>query len=183
MENSLLVSTAIGIIQNFWPRASSSEPDPTVQKILSFESLPKGWDYGQGVPSNKSVSRRALEILSLAKLQGFQSEALPATDGGVIMVLSKGDYFLDVSIDPDLTLNARIEKGIGSEYEVLWESEDVSKADVYNLLIQTKELYLECPSSVPYTKTSIALPSADSQQSVSDHTEEEFQYSMEFVLC
>lgn len=186
-NNLDVISVDNDIVQMFWARVTTTkeeqEKDPTLLKIESLQDLPEGWDYGQGVPSSKSVARKAKQIFSLAKLRGFKSEALPTTGGGIIMVLSKGDFFLDVVVNPDLSLDVRIEKGIGSEFEVLFEDEDVSKADVLNLLNDTKRLYLECLSSAPYTKASIVHPNIDSPQKHLDLSGVEFQYSMQPVLC
>lgn len=187
MEAPMSMFIDSGITQLFWieatPEKQEVNKDETLLKIESFLTLPIGWDYGQGVPSTKNVTRKAKQIFSLAKLKGFSSEALPKTDGGIIMVLAKGEFFLDVVIKPDLTLDVRIEKGIGEEYEVLFEDEDVAKADVLNLLMHTKGLYSEWLSSALYTKENIAYPSTDSPQITSNLMVAEFQYSMEGALC
>lgn len=187
MEASIQESVEKGFVKRFLEKITTTNreqsQDTVALKINSFQSLPKGWDYGQGGPCEIYVVKKALEILSLAKLQGFSSEAQPTTEGGILMIFSKEDHFLDVLINSDTTLDVRIEKGSGSDFEVLLEEEDVSKADVLNFLIKTKRLYLECHLSALSTKENTVLQNTNFHQNTLDLMVGEFQYSMQGALC
>lgn len=98
------------------------------QSIQDLHVLPAGWDYGKG----EKISNEVLEIVDdlnyQAELMYLDIEALPNTDGGVTVNLSRPttDLFFVVTISPDCSLCYCIEKGKGFEYEVLQEDTQVA---------------------------------------------------------
>lgn len=136
--------------------------DPILETINSFSHLAVGWDYGEGVPTASGVGRLASDVYSLGKLNAFSTEVLPTTEGGISVIFQRGDCFLDVTVYADLTMSARIERGIGSEYTVEMESDNVSKLDIIHLLEKTTAIYRKCSLSEPYPIANTVSVSNDS---------------------
>lgn len=162
-----------------FPTDKVKETQTTESQIRSFAMLPNGWDYGEGVPLTKPAMKLAIEINSLGVLNGFISEAIPHTEGGITLIFSMGDYFLDVSVDQDLMLSTRIEKGRGLNFKVIEEKENVDKIDIVNELIKVSQWYL----LEQLTLLSTVQRRADLKKMHSLLQGEEYQYLPESVLC
>lgn len=102
-------------------------------KIESFGRLPEGWDFGKGIPAPKEVidAAKRIHIVIFAARWVFDRRnrvsATPCTDGGIILCYSRdgGDDFIVLRINPNLEIDLDHEKGIGSEYDLLFEQSNV----------------------------------------------------------
>lgn len=134
--------------------------DNTIQKMYSFENLEKGWDFGAGEPANKDVINTAIDIYNIGLANGFNVDAFPETMGGIVLNLFIDDNFIYVTINKDFSLDIRYEKGIGEDYEILYEKEKVSKHDIISFLkkINPSWLLLEPYTSENMTQIVNGLP-------------------------
>jgi len=148
--------------------------DKTIEKIESFRELLEGWDYGIGKPASENLVEFAIELYQGFKNHGLQADATPRTDGGITLIFYKGDHFIDVIINIDYTLSLRKEVGIGADYSVEFEEENVSIKRINNILT---EIYWQCSSLEPSISKSMFPVSEDFKVTALVYTEAEFQYS------
>ncbi len=74
----------------------------TVEKIVSFAALPKGWHYGEGVPMDGRSLKSAVAILSnLARMGFLNTDAFPDIDGGVQVTAYRKSHFYEFNVDSD----------------------------------------------------------------------------------
>jgi len=132
------------------------KPDTVEEAIQSLAQLPVGWDYGSGYPASKEVVRKALEVYSLATLAGVSVEPTPQTNGGIRLTLMlsvkhekpENQEFLDITINPDLTLDMCHERGFGANFDTITEKENVDKAFIVqkiNNILNNREWNLSEP--------------------------------------
>ncbi len=87
--------------------------DETIEEIISFRYLERGWEFGRGDSIASNIIDEALEIHYIGRKLGFITEAVPETDGGITLTFVKGEDVIDIAIHPDLTCTVTHEKGIG----------------------------------------------------------------------
>jgi hypothetical protein len=101
---------------------TNATEDLTENKIRSFSRLPQGWYYGEGVPASEEVIETSLELYKWAReLLFFEFEAFPGANGEVLLGIYKGNYVLDLIVEPDLSVTATLEKDgeeIYDDYEL-----------------------------------------------------------------
>jgi hypothetical protein len=100
--------------------------DPIVKQLQSFKDLKDGWDFGGGEAIAPVAITKAIQLYNLVKVTyQFDTEVHPLSNGGVNVLFFVDDYFLDILIQPDTSMDLVEEKGIGATYEQLYEEEDV----------------------------------------------------------
>ena len=114
-----------------------------LKRIEYLKTLPIGWDFGYGIGTLKDVADKAIEIYERIEKENskdIQYDATPMTDGGIVLIVSKlgGDDFFNLTINVDLTIDYRHEKGVGWQYDVLGEVEDES----YDFIIGNMKNFL-----------------------------------------
>lgn len=144
-----------------------------IDKIKRFNQLPYRWDFGVGEAPSKEIIKDAIGIYQYGLLLGFNGDARPETDGGVILNLYTGDDFIYLTIKKDGGIDLRHEKGIGVEYEIKEDIENVSFESISKTLTNLKA---QCFSSELYTTQNTTSSLEDSQAIVSNLTEAEYQY-------
>jgi len=110
-----------------------------IDKILSFGNLPKGWDFGYGVPASNDTIATAICLARYGTLQGFNINARPETSGGIILSFFIDDDFIDLTIYPNNRYDIRHEKGIGEDYDILFDAENISLDCLFNKLNTIKQ--------------------------------------------
>jgi len=76
-------------------------PSQALTKIVSFASLPVGWDYGDGVPASLNTVSLARDIFyELTQLGFTRVEAFPGTDGGIQLTTYEGLQHIIIIIKP-----------------------------------------------------------------------------------
>ncbi len=96
------------------------------QRINELQNLPQGWDFGQGDVISNTVARRCLRICEYGVFLGLKANVRPSTDGSLILCLFYDDNFLYITIREDGLFDTTYEKGIGSDYDILDNQDDIS---------------------------------------------------------
>jgi hypothetical protein len=107
-----------------------------INEIKSFLSLPIGWDYGIGEPSNLDIVNMAIEIYLIGESCSLNVEPMPNTDGSITLIFSKKDndeYFLNITICRDLTLRMTIEENY--TFNIITEREKLN-FDIIKVMIK-----------------------------------------------
>lgn len=128
-----------------------AEPNEIVSQLFSLCNLKKGWDAGSGEEIGYMVVEKAIDLYSTLLVFGLSCSVHPTSDGGVSLVFSCRDTFLDVTIEPDLTFSLVKEKGIGFDYTTIFERENIAQGEILNeVRLLTIDNYVKCSLSEPY---------------------------------
>ena len=75
----------------------------TRRKLEEFASIPRGWNFGEGVPTPRKIVALANGVLDRAQDLGFQvTDAFPGVSGEVQVNLYQGGHYFEFVIDaPD----------------------------------------------------------------------------------
>jgi hypothetical protein len=149
-------------------------------KISEFRYLEAKWNFGIGEAVSNRTIKIAIKLLSTINLASHEEfnnlkiNALPSTEGGVIISLGKGDEFIELVVNPNFTYDLIYEKGIGVQFEILQEVYDIPVSNNEELI---KYFFKLCNSSEPYTLETTTSIEKDSQASPSRIMEEESLFS------
>ena len=81
--------------------------DQTKEKLISFASLPSGWNFGEGIPTQELPLKQALAILEVLDKSGFHhTDAYPGVNGDVLLsAYALPDYYdFKVKLDGSVTV-------------------------------------------------------------------------------
>jgi hypothetical protein len=92
-------------------------PDPLIRKLRAFARLKTGWSYGRGLQIGENVIAKAEAIYRESYRPQLRAEAFPGTNGEVLLVFQRGDLSVHVTVNHDLGLDLRMERGIGFNFE------------------------------------------------------------------
>jgi hypothetical protein len=76
----------------------------TASRILSFASLPEGWDYGEGVPPSMPIIRAAIDWERRLSSSGWQTNAGPGPMGEIAVSAVLGTFRIEVVLESDHTI-------------------------------------------------------------------------------
>jgi hypothetical protein len=141
---------------NFTYTISTEKLDNTELELFEFGKLPIGWDYGQGVPAAHNVILAIVNIYKLIRIrfgQTYGFSSIPLIDGGIQLTLDKDDNFVDIIVNPDLSLDFKQEKGYGSNFSIITSQEKAQLSYILQIL---------CLLSDSYTSKNIVCPKSDS---------------------
>lgn len=105
----------------------------TIAKIRSFQSLPKGWYYGEGDAIGYDMREKAIDFTCDAEKYGIErADAFPGADGEIALSFYVGEKTLAIRIETDDTFSVIEDfknKIISDSYEInegeakskLWE--------------------------------------------------------------
>lgn len=83
----------------------------TNKKILSFNNLLDGWNYGEGVHIQKKTIASARDINDYIRSCGFfETDAFPVPDGSIMTTLYHDKDYLEFIIHPDKSITYIREK-------------------------------------------------------------------------
>ena len=100
----------------------------TLQKTRDFIALPRGWHFGNGVPTPLERITQAASFLRFAELKGIRrANAFPGVRGQLEVTFYDADRILEITIEVDNSFT--IAEAQGRE-QISFE-EDCSRADVY----------------------------------------------------
>ena len=110
----------------------------TVRKINEFGSLPKGWNFGSGIPSRKDTAKLAKKVLEFGVAEGFvRHDAFPGINGQIILTMYVRNHCLEFDIADD------------GKISIVWEEGDKDNGDWESLsLAQTKDKILELKGKI-----------------------------------
>lgn len=79
-------------------------------KIRSFSELMTGWHFGEGGPISDEVIAVTLELSKYARGLDFSEiDAFPGANGEILLTIYHGTHVLELTIEPDLSIDAVIE--------------------------------------------------------------------------
>lgn len=111
--------------------------DPIRDKILSFEHLDEGWQFGEGVPAPAAMVQSSLKVLNAGRTLGLRADAFPGPEGEIAVVFYQGKRCLEilVRLDEEHTVfDVSLEEGIGLDYDEIKSPEGVSFHQVIGLI-------------------------------------------------
>ncbi len=111
--------------------------DPIRDKILSFEHLDEGWQFGEGVPAPAAMVQSSLKVLNAGRTLGLRADAFPGPEGEIAVVFYQGKRCLEilVRLDEEHTVfDVSLEEGIGLDYDEIESVEGVSLYQVIELI-------------------------------------------------
>lgn len=144
-----------------------------IEKIYSLSTLKEGWAYGEGVPASKEAIKNAIQLFKIGVALGFEVDARPEINGDVILNLFLKDNFVYITCKEGELFDLRYEKGIGQDYDIIDEKEDISLGAIINHLNHLREKWFllelyHLPNTTPTAR--------DSQVIVLTHSKVEYQY-------
>lgn len=162
----------------FTTSSEDIEVDIVLNKLRSFGSLAKGWNFGRGETFTEELIKKAKDIITYVYASVnviFNCDVFANDDGSILLSFSKRDDFIDIKIDRDLELHLTHEKGIGANYEIINECSNTTLEYII------EELYKVCNSLELLTSITIIKESKDSTVISLTPTEEASQSLMEIV--
>jgi len=120
-----------------------SKEDSILTKIDCFSRLPSGWDFGQGIGTLKHVSKKAKDIYLKVKKHVYfdmDYDVTPMTDGGLTVIFSNGNDFINISIYEDLSMDLVWERGIGYDFDIIKEKEKVGLPYILHVIFQLHQI-------------------------------------------
>jgi hypothetical protein len=103
----------------------------TFDLINSFRILPKGWNFGEGVPASANSLRLSQKILRFAFDLGLaEAEAFPGINGEIQVGFYDENYALEITAEINGTLTVAFEK----EDETVFFKEGLSLNDAIKIL-------------------------------------------------
>ena len=98
-------------------------------KIIAFRGLPRGWNYGQGVPPSEETINIARALNTDLQRSGFQkTNAFPGIDGEIQITAYHESFYLEFTISVDGKITFVQER----DNEELRYEEGLSVADAVN---------------------------------------------------
>jgi hypothetical protein len=154
--------------------------DYVTEEIDEYSKLLDGWDYGEGNAISPSHILKAKFVYWICKIQGFEGEPHPNTDGSISLIAYLWDSFLEIEISDNYFLKLRYSEGKGDDYKLIWKDRKVPLSELeYQLL----EIKLQCNKSnislEPSTSKKTILPDNKNSEATPflKSSEEEFQFS------
>lgn len=83
-------------------------PSDAEKELNSFANLEQGWDYGLGGPipeTTLSVAREWLHKLEFHSQSFSNIATFPGNSGKVTIAASSGDHYLEIIVEPDLSIS------------------------------------------------------------------------------
>jgi hypothetical protein len=125
------------LVSQTFSKASATD-NPVTQTIRSFGLLEDGWDFGVGAPATKEVIEKALFLHKLGSGRGLRSNAFPGTDGEINIAFYFGADTIEVRVNTDLSLNLTHERGIGPDFDIIDDRENIELRDIELCLVHLK---------------------------------------------
>lgn len=122
-------------------------PSKTEMKVREYARLPEGWFFGdcQGI-ENETVTI-SLRLLREAEHLGLHdTNVFPGGDGELLLTIYHGDYYMDLMVEPDGTVDVTVEKG---EEELVYR-EGVSLLEAISEIGEFKKLLWKHEESSGY---------------------------------
>lgn len=99
---------------------------PILVQLERLNDLKDGWDFGSGKAIAPMAITKAIQLYRFVKVAyPVDTEVHPMSNGGVNMLFFVDDYFWNISIHTDESMDLVEEKGVGATYEQCYEEENV----------------------------------------------------------
>ena len=117
----------------------SSSTDALLNKLKELATLPKGWRFGEGIPTKPEVLIATLDLYYRIARYDLKADAFPWSNGSVSLVFYERDMCVEISIHERDIYDVVVEKGYGFEYDILNEIDNASFEDVNEAINKTME--------------------------------------------
>jgi len=137
-------------------------------RIKDLSNLQDGWDFGSGYAPSREVIENTCYIFNHFERREFEYEVSPTSSGGVKIIANIGEDFLDLTINPNLTIDLTHEHGFGVNFETIYQKDGVSMEEIelYLNLLSIQSCFLlgryTLENSVNLRVVSTAIPSETS---------------------
>lgn len=120
-------------------------PSKTEMKVREYARLPEGWFFGDCQGIEKETVTISLRLLREAEHLGLHdTNVFPGGDGELLLTIYHGDYYMDLMVEPDGTVDVTVERGeeelvcregvslleaiseIGAFKKLVWKHEELS---------------------------------------------------------
>ena len=130
----------------------------TAKKIQDFQKLAKGWNFGEGQPFSEKIIKEA-KALNKEMIENcfLETGAFPGNDGEIMVTLYYSDYYLEFTIEPNLTITFAKE----NKKETLEYKEDLTFDKALKLINNFREEIWS--SSESFTLPTLTTKKIDSQ--------------------
>ncbi len=108
------------------------EPGYVLDKIKSFNKLPKGWHYGLGGPCSQKVIDKATDLYNFSQIYDTEINVFPGLDGEIAVNFywptenKSLNNAIEIVVNVDLSLDFVYEVGINTEYKEISSKKNVS---------------------------------------------------------
>ena len=172
MNDTIIFTAAVGnkVLSKF-------DPATIVKQIQNFSKLDAGWDYGDGEVIHREVINKTVILYCKTIQYGLKASVHPTSEGGITLILSAKDLYLDITVQSDLTYLVTKERGFGFKYSTIFSDIEMDEILVFeHIRLLSTENCLECVSSETFTSKSSFPTKDDFKVTVSNFLETEFQF-------
>lgn len=171
----------------------------TPQKIYSFLKLEDGWSYGEGLKFNYEIVALADDIHRyILSLELTETDAFPGLDGEVRITAYYKDYYLEITVNEDRSVDYYLEKN--NEKMIIKEGvsldetfalifnfwrvhcKNLSESSILNTMIKeedaSKVSHLGVKEVSPFLKKSVRLTSRTEPVIISETFTQPLQVSL-----
>jgi len=141
----------------FYSMSYPTEEDVEIERMKSFSDLGSGWDFGDGEAPSQYVIERAIQTYLCGLNLGYNASVRPETSGGIVIGFFIKDNFVDVTVKENSLFDIRYEKGIGANYNILDDQENITMEEVSLIL---KSVQQKCFLLEPFTSVNM-IPTED----------------------
>ncbi len=103
-----------------------------IYNIKSFALLESGWNYGEGEVPSENIIFKAINVYNYGIEKGYKGNATPMNEGILVDLFIDSDFFCVGVHENHFSLTW--EKGIGTNYRILLDEENISWEGVKNVL-------------------------------------------------
>lgn len=83
-----------------------------IEKIFEFRRLGHGWNSSNALPITDDAIQSALNFIEFSKEYPCPFQAVPRTDGGILIECPLDGYYLDFDILPDGRMKVKATKAV-----------------------------------------------------------------------
>lgn len=139
-------------------------------KLRRMAEYSDGWSHGEGERISPNAVKSAESLVLWAEWFGLAADVFPNLDGGCAVAFYNADERLEVSIDSSgTTLNMRVERGVGFEYEDIATPTDVTSDELREQLLRLRNLKIWKLSELSTSVSSIERYSGSEMSSTRTH--------------
>lgn len=106
-----------------------------LKELEEFYAYEAGWAFGEGDKISHDVIRFIAdivqEIIKIDTNEQLEFEFDPLYNGGVGLSASVLDDFMDIIINPDMTMFITHEKGVSYKYDILLDYTQIANKEEY----------------------------------------------------
>jgi|AntRauTorcE11897_2_1112592.scaffolds.fasta_scaffold23325_1 hypothetical protein len=183
MENSIQIIEMSSFEKKKFASTYDSEIEKDVlNKLNGFADLNEGWSFGEGRPIKLDVIEKAKKLFKIGNFFVPDADVFAGTDGCVLVVFYVNNISLEFTVNEDLSVDASIEEGIGFNFDVTSESENITLREAEHILNKFNQEEWKFSGLFITTTTTQELNDLEVPPSKTRRTREVFQSLIEDAL-